>query len=140
MHAFKVALCGSVAVTTPYKVLGISVDDDEEAIKAAFRKAAKRYHPDLNPDDPSAERRLRRLIQARDMLLDPERRSTHAGKNDLWHPQWVALAKSTSGKIIGGVLVAISLLLMQLYSTLDASVPVQDTVSPNPPTFCLFGS
>jgi hypothetical protein len=112
----------SVAVSTPYKLLGISVDADEEMIRAAFRTAAKRYHPDLNPDDPLAERRFRRLIRARDMLLDSERRSIHAGKNVLWHSRWRSPAKSTSGKIIGGVLVAISLFLIQRYSTLDASV------------------
>jgi curved DNA-binding protein CbpA len=102
-------------VSTPYKLLGISVDADEETIRAAFRTAAKRYHPDLNPDDPLAERRFRRLIRARDMLLDPERRSIHAGKNVLWHSRWRSPAKSTSGKIIGGVLVAISLFLIQRF-------------------------
>jgi curved DNA-binding protein CbpA len=119
----------SVAVTTPYNVLGISVDADEETIRAAFRKAAKRYHPDLNPDDPSAGRRLRRLIRARDMLLDPERRLIHAGDNFLWHPSWRAFAKSTGGKSIGGALVAMSLFLMLRYPSPHVSAPVQDAIT-----------
>jgi curved DNA-binding protein CbpA len=62
-------------VTTPYNVLGVSTQSDDEAIRTAFRKAAKQYHPDLNPGDPSAERRFKRLIRARDVLLNSERRS-----------------------------------------------------------------
>ena len=116
-------------MTTPYNVLGISVDADEETIRAAFRKAAKRYHPDLNPDDPSAGRRLRRLIRARDMLLDPERRLIHAGDNFLWHPSWRAFAKSTGGKSIGGALVAMSLFLMLRYPSPHVSAPVQDAIT-----------
>jgi hypothetical protein len=66
---------GSISVTTPYNVLGVSTHSDDEAIRTAFRKAAKQLHPDLNPGDPSAERRFKRLIRARDLLLNSKRRS-----------------------------------------------------------------
>jgi DnaJ-class molecular chaperone len=62
-------------VITPYTVLGVPSDADAEMVRAAFRKAAKRYHPDLHPGDPAAERRFRRLLRARNLLLDPARGS-----------------------------------------------------------------
>jgi hypothetical protein len=52
----------------PHHVLGVAANADEATINAAFRRAAKRFHPDLNNGDPSGARRLRRLIAARDFL------------------------------------------------------------------------
>ena len=52
----------------PHEVLGVAANADEATINAAFRRAAKRFHPDLNNGDPSGARRLRRLIAARDFL------------------------------------------------------------------------
>ncbi len=44
-----------------YRILGVPEQADDEQIKQAYRREAKKYHPDLNPDDPAAEARLRRL-------------------------------------------------------------------------------
>ncbi len=55
---------------TPYDVLGISLDADEKTIAIAFREAAKRCHPDLNPGDHAAER-FKQLSAARDALSNP---------------------------------------------------------------------
>ena len=52
----------------PHQVLGVAANADEATINAAFRSAAKRFHPDLNDGDPTGIRRLRRLIAARDFL------------------------------------------------------------------------
>ena len=57
----------------PHEVLGVAENADEAAINAAFRKAAKRYHPDLNNGDASGTRHLRRLIAARDFLTKHRR-------------------------------------------------------------------
>jgi curved DNA-binding protein CbpA len=61
---------------TPYDVLGISPDADEKTIAIAFREAAKRCHPDLNPGDHAAER-FKQLSAARDALSNPAWRSLY---------------------------------------------------------------
>jgi DnaJ domain len=57
-----------IAMTTAYEVLGVDLNADDVAIKAAFRKAAKECHPDLNKGDRNGER-LRRLLAARASAL-----------------------------------------------------------------------
>ncbi len=52
----------------PHEVLGVAANADEATINSAFRRAAKRFHPDLNNGDTSGIRCLRRLIAARDFL------------------------------------------------------------------------
>ena len=58
----------------PYQVLGVSRSASEEDIKKAFRKQAKRWHPDANPDNPEAEARFKELSSAYEILEDPEKR------------------------------------------------------------------
>src|SRR6202789_2749803 len=58
----------------PYEVLGLTRDADEAAIKAAYRKLAKRNPPDLHPGDAKAAERFSELNNANDILSDPERR------------------------------------------------------------------
>lgn len=47
-----------------YRILGIPKEADEEQIKQAYRREAKKYHPDLNPDDPVAEARFKEIAEA----------------------------------------------------------------------------
>jgi hypothetical protein len=63
--------------TTPYKILGVPQSAGEETIKAAFHRAAKAYHPDLNAGDPAAEQKLRLALAAYDILKSPERRAAY---------------------------------------------------------------
>jgi DnaJ-class molecular chaperone len=58
----------------PYDVLGIKKDATPEEIRAAYRKRAKKLHPDLNPGDSQAEQRFKELNAANDLLSDPEKR------------------------------------------------------------------
>jgi len=62
----------------PHEVLGVAENADEATINAAFRRAAKQYHPDLNGGSASGARHLRRLIAARDFLTKPQRRLPNA--------------------------------------------------------------
>lgn len=56
----------------PYEVLGIHPGASEEEIKNAYRRLAKRYHPDLNPGDAEAARRMNEVNAAYDQLKNPE--------------------------------------------------------------------
>ena len=60
-----------------YKILGISEQADEEQIKQAYRKLAKKYHPDLNPDNPEAEAKFKDVVEAYEILGDAEKRKKY---------------------------------------------------------------
>jgi curved DNA-binding protein CbpA len=62
---------------TLYELLGALPDDDSEELRAAFRKAAKASHPDINPDDPDASSRFRQIVRAHEILSEPEQRATY---------------------------------------------------------------
>ena len=57
-----------------YATLGIGRNAPADEVKAAFRKLARRYHPDVNPNDPSAERRFKEVNEAYEVLGNPETR------------------------------------------------------------------
>jgi DnaJ-class molecular chaperone len=61
----------------PYEILGVRRDESAEAIRKAYRKLAKRYHPDLNPNDKSAAERFKTINAAYDILSDPEKRARY---------------------------------------------------------------
>jgi molecular chaperone DnaJ len=60
-----------------YKALGVDKKASAEEIKKAYRKLARRYHPDRNPDDKQAEERFKEISQAHDVLGDPEKRKQY---------------------------------------------------------------
>ncbi len=60
-----------------YNVLGVEKSASQDDIKKAFRKQAKKYHPDANPDDPKAEDRFKELNEAYDTLGDPQKRKQY---------------------------------------------------------------
>jgi curved DNA-binding protein len=58
----------------PYSTLGLSKNADQEEIKKAYRKLAKKYHPDLNPGNKEAEKKFKDLSHAFDLIGTPENR------------------------------------------------------------------
>jgi len=57
-----------------YEILNVSKDASLDEIKAAYRKLAKKYHPDLNPNDKEAEQKFKEINEAYEVLSDPEKR------------------------------------------------------------------
>jgi molecular chaperone DnaJ len=60
-----------------YKTLGVSKNASDEEIKKAYRKLARQYHPDRNPDDAAAEEKFKEVSAAHDTLADPEKRKAY---------------------------------------------------------------
>ena len=60
-----------------YDVLGIKKNATDKEIKSAYRKLAKKYHPDANPGDKRAEEKFKELSEAYDILKDPEKRKLY---------------------------------------------------------------
>ncbi len=67
-----------------YRVLGIRRDASDKEIKAAFRKLAREYHPDVNPGDAQAEERFKEISQAHEVLGDTKNRRAYDKYGDQW--------------------------------------------------------
>jgi curved DNA-binding protein len=60
-----------------YKILGVDKNATDKEIKSAFRKLARKYHPDVNPNDPQAEARFKEINEANEVLSDSEKRAKY---------------------------------------------------------------
>ena len=61
----------------PYELLGVQKTDSEAAIRSAYRKLAKRHHPDVNPGKPEAAERFKEISAAYDILSDKDKRARY---------------------------------------------------------------
>src|ERR1700740_2814554 len=60
-----------------YDILGVKKSASAEDIRKAFRKLARKYHPDVNPGDKAAEEKFKALSEANDVLSDPKKRKIY---------------------------------------------------------------
>ena len=67
-----------------YKVLGVAKNADDAEIKKAYRKLARKYHPDVNPNDAGAKKKFQEINEANEVLSDPEKRK----KYDQYGKDW----------------------------------------------------
>ncbi len=67
-----------------YKILGVDKNATEKEIKSAYRKLARKFHPDLNPNDKDAKKKFQEINEANEVLSDPEKRK----KYDQYGKDW----------------------------------------------------
>ena len=90
-------------IDEPYKVLGVSRDASDEEIKQAYRKLAKKYHPDLNPGDQEAAKRMQEVNAAYEQIKNPEKvQSQPSGGGYDYDPFGAYRQQSYGGQGYGG--------------------------------------
>jgi DnaJ-class molecular chaperone len=75
----------SIMAKDYYKILGVARSVDTKEIKAAYRRLARKYHPDVNPNDKAAEARFKEVSEAYDVLSDPEKRKAYDQFGENWN-------------------------------------------------------
>ncbi|HEX9204137.1 MAG TPA: DnaJ domain-containing protein, partial [Vicinamibacteria bacterium] len=68
-----------------YKILGVAKGATEKEIKAAYRKLARKHHPDMNQGNPKAEARFKEIGEAYEVLSDPEKRKRYDELGANWN-------------------------------------------------------
>jgi curved DNA-binding protein len=79
-----------------YKTLGVGKTATEEEIKKAYRKLARKFHPDLNPNDTEANKKFQQINEANEVLSDPEKRKKYDAYGEHWqHAEQYEQAKQS---------------------------------------------
>jgi len=78
-----------------YKLLGVDRNATDKQIKSAYRKLARKYHPDMNPDNKQAEERFKQINEAYAVLSDPSKRQTYDRLGSDWQ-RWQQQGCSSS--------------------------------------------
>ena len=85
-----------------YEVLGLRKTATEEDIKKAYRKLARKLHPDINPNDKDANKKFQQINEANEVLSDPEKRKKYDTYGENWeHGEEYAKARETQNRSSG---------------------------------------
>lgn len=86
-----------------YKILGIDKGASQDDVKKAYKKLARKFHPDLNPNDPDAHRKFQEINEANEVLSDPEKRKKYDQYGENWkHADQFESAGQQYGQYGGG--------------------------------------
>jgi curved DNA-binding protein len=81
-----------------YKILGVNKNATQDEIKAAYRKLARKHHPDLNPNDKEANKKFQQVNEANEVLSDPEKRKKYDQYGKDWqHAEAYEKAQQSAG-------------------------------------------
>ena len=86
-----------------YKILGVDKNAPDDDIKKAYRKLARKYHPDLNPNDKEANKKFQQINEANEVLSDPEKRKKYDQYGKDWkHAEQFEQARQSQQRSSGG--------------------------------------
>jgi curved DNA-binding protein len=91
-----------MAYTDYYKILGVSKTASEEEIKKAYRKLARKLHPDLNPNDKEANKKFQQINEANEVLSDPEKRKKYDQYGEQYGENWQNAEQFEKARQSGG--------------------------------------
>src|ERR1700744_1767335 len=81
-----------------YKVLGVSKTATQDEIRTAYRKLARKHHPDLNPNDKDANKKFQQVNEANEVLSDPDKRKKYDQYGKAWqHAEAFEKAQQSAG-------------------------------------------
>src|SRR6476660_9050442 len=86
-----------------YQALGVNKNASPGDIRKAYRKLARQYHPDVNPDNAEAKRKFQEINEANEVLSDPEKRKKYDQYGKDWkHAEEFEKARQSQGRHAGG--------------------------------------